>query len=215
MVQPRIKVMIVDDHEIFRRGVKSLLEGEDDMHVVGEAGNASDALTELGKRKPDVVTIDIRLGTMDGIQLARLIKARPDAPRCIILSTYDDRQYLVGALEAGADAYLLKTNSYETLAQAIRSIHAGERMLSPELIPTMMEEYRRVAAQQIQRDSGLTPQEVRMLRLLADGGRSQDIASELALTEITVKRKVQEITTKLNASNRVQAVAEAIRRGVI
>lgn len=215
MDQQRIKVMIVDDHEIFRRGVKSLLEGEGDMKVVAEAGNANDALEELVRRKPDVVTIDIRLGTMDGIQLARLIKARPNPPKCIILSTYDDRQYLVGALEAGADAYLLKTNSYETLAQAIRSIHAGERTLSAELIPAMMEEYRRVASQQIQRDSGLSPQEVRMLRLLADGGRSQDIASELALTEITVKRKVQEITIKLNASNRVQAVAEAIRRGVI
>ena len=215
MQQPRIKVMIVDDHEIFRRGVTSLLEGEDDMAVVAEAGNATDALEGIDRRSPDVVTVDIRLGTMDGIQLVRIIKSRPQPPRCIILSTYDDRQYLVGALEAGADAYLLKTNSYETLAQAIRAIHAGERMLSTELVPAMMEEYRRVASQQIQRDSGLTPQEVRMLRLLAEGGRSQDIASELALTEITVKRKVQEITTKLNASNRVQAVAEAIRRGVI
>jgi two-component system, NarL family, response regulator DevR len=213
--QSRIKVMIVDDHEIFRRGVTSLLEGEDDMAVVAEAGNATDALEGIDRRSPDVVTVDIRLGTMDGIQLVRIIKSRPQPPRCIILSTYDDRQYLVGALEAGADAYLLKTNSYETLAQAIRAIHAGERMLSTELVPAMMEEYRRVASQQIQRDSGLTPQEVRMLRLLAEGGRSQDIASELALTEITVKRKVQEITTKLNASNRVQAVAEAIRRGVI
>jgi len=207
--------MIVDDHEIFRRGVKSLLEGEEDMLVVAEAGNASDAQDEIARHKPDVVTIDIRLGTMDGIQLASIVKSRPNPPRCIILSTYDDRQYLVGALEAGADAYLLKTNSYETLAHAIRAIHAGERMLSPELIPAMMEEYKRVAAQQIQRDSGLTPQEVRMLRLLAAGGRSQDIANELAMTEITVKRKIQEITTKLSATNRVQAVAEAIRRGVI
>jgi DNA-binding NarL/FixJ family response regulator len=207
--------MIVDDHEIFRRGVKSLLEGDGDMRVIAEAGNANDALDRIERCNPDVVTIDIRLGTMDGIQLVRLIKGRPNPPCCVILSTYDDRQYLVGALEAGADAYLLKTHSYETLAQAIRSVHAGERMLSPELIPLMMEEYRRVATQQIQRDSGLSPQEVKMLRLLADGSRSQDIASELALTEITVKRKVQEITTKLNASNRVQAVAEAIRRGVI
>ncbi len=215
MEQPQTRVMIVDDHEIFRRGVKSLLESEDDMKVVTEASNANEALDAMARHKPDIVTIDIRLGTMDGIQLTRIIKSRPRPPRCIILSTYDDRQYLVGALEAGADAYLLKTNSYETLAQAIRAIHGGERMLSPELIPAMMEEYRRVATQQIQRDSGLSPQEVRILRLLAEGARTQDIANELALTEITVKRKVQEITTKLNASNRVQAVAEAIRRGVI
>lgn len=210
-----IRVMIVDDHQIFRRGVKSLLEDEEDMKVVAEAGSAAEALEQCERHVPDVVTLDIRLGGMDGIQLARLIKSREPAPRCIILSTYEDRQYLVGALEADADAYLLKTNSYETLAEAIRSVHQGARMLARELIPAMMDEYRRVAAQQIQRDSGLTAQEVRILRLLAKGGRSLDIANELALTEITVKRKVQEITTKLSASNRVQAVAEAIRRGVI
>jgi DNA-binding NarL/FixJ family response regulator len=210
-----IRVMIVDDHQIFRMGVKSLLEDEADIEVVGEAGNAQDALTLAEKLKPDIATVDIRLGGMDGIQLVRALKARPSAPRCMILSTYEDRQYLVGALEAEADAYLLKSNSYETLPAAIRQVYGGTSMLSQELISVMMDEYKKVASQQIQRESGLTPQEVRMLRLLAKGGRSLDIANELALTEITVKRKVQEITIKLGAANRVQAVAEAIRRGVI
>lgn len=210
-----IRVMIVDDHQIFRHGVRSLIEDEGDMEVVAEAGSAADALDLVPRHRPEVMTIDIRLGGMDGIQLVRSIKAQPNAPRCIMLSTYEDREYLVGALDADADAYLLKSNSYETLADAVRAVHRGERMLSRELVSTMMDEYRRVAAQQIQRESGLTPQEVKMLRLLAQGSRSLDIANSLALTEITVKRKVQEITLKLNASNRVQAVAEAIRRGVI
>jgi len=210
-----IRVMIVDDHQIFRMGVKSLLEDESDIQVVGEAGNAQDALALAAKLKPDIATVDIRLGGMDGIQLVRALKASPFPPRCMILSTYEDRQYLVGALEAEADAYLLKSNSYETLPEAIRQVHGGKSMLSQELIGVMMDEYKKVASQQIQRESGLTPQEVRVLRLLATGGRSLDIANELALTEITVKRKVQEITTKLGAANRVQAVAEAIRRGVI
>lgn len=210
-----IRVMIVDDHQIFRMGVKSLFEDESDIVVVGEAGSAQDALTLAAKLKPDVATIDIRLGGMDGIQLVRALKASASPPRCMILSTYEDRQYLVGALEAEADAYLLKSNSYETLPAAIRQVHGGQSMLSQELIAVMMDEYKKVASQQIQRESGLTPQEVRVLRLLAMGGRSLDIANELALTEITVKRKVQEITTKLGAANRVQAVAEAIRRGVI
>lgn len=210
-----IRVMIVDDHQIFRRGVKSLLEDESDIEVVGEAGSAQDALALAEKLKPDVATVDIRLGGMDGIQLVRALKASASPPRCMILSTYEDRQYLVGALEAEADAYLLKSNSYETLPDAIRQVHGGKSMLSQELIGVMMDEYKKVASQQIQRESGLTPQEVRVLRLLATGGRSLDIANELALTEITVKRKVQEITTKLGAANRVQAVAEAIRRGVI
>lgn len=210
-----IRVMIVDDHQIFRRGVKSLLDDESDIEVVGEAGSAQDALALAEKLKPDVATVDIRLGGMDGIQLVRALKAGATPPRCMILSTYEDRQYLVGALEAEADAYLLKSNSYETLPNAIRQVHGGKSMLSQELIGVMMDEYKKVASQQIQRESGLTPQEVRVLRLLATGGRSLDIANELALTEITVKRKVQEITTKLGATNRVQAVAEAIRRGVI
>ncbi|MGV3576864.1 MAG: response regulator [Devosia sp.] len=210
-----IRVMIVDDHQIFRRGVQSLLEDESDIEVVGEAGSAQDALALAEKLKPDVATVDIRLGGMDGIQLVRALKASATPPRCMILSTYEDRQYLVGALEAEADAYLLKSNSYETLPDAIRQVHGGKSMLSQELIGVMMDEYKKVASQQIQRESGLTPQEVRVLRLLATGGRSLDIANELALTEITVKRKVQEITTKLGAANRVQAVAEAIRRGVI
>lgn len=210
-----IRVMIVDDHQIFRRGVKSLLEDESDIEVVGEVGSAQDALALAEKLKPDVATVDIRLGGMDGIQLVRALKASARPPRCMILSTYEDRQYLVGALEAEADAYLLKSNSYETLPDAIRQVHGGKSMLSQELIGVMMDEYKKVASQQIQRESGLTPQEVRVLRLLATGGRSLDIANELALTEITVKRKVQEITTKLGAANRVQAVAEAIRRGVI
>ncbi|HEV7345953.1 MAG TPA: response regulator transcription factor [Devosia sp.] len=210
-----IRVMIVDDHQIFRMGVKSLLEDESDIQVVGEAGSALDAIALAEKLKPDVATVDIRLGGMDGIQLVRALKASATPPRCMILSTYEDRQYLVGALEAEADAYLLKSNSYETLPTAIRQVHSGMPMLSQELIAVMMDEYKKVASQQIQRESGLTPQEVRVLRLLAIGGRSLDIANELALTEITVKRKVQEITTKLGAANRVQAVAEAIRRGVI
>lgn len=210
-----IRVLIVDDHEIFRRGVRSVISEEEDMTVVAEASNASEALDAVRKKRPDVVTLDIRLGGMDGIQLARALCELADPPSCIMLSTYEDRQYLVGALEAGAMAYLLKSNSYDTLPNAVRAVHSGEHILSPELVSKMMTEYRRIAAQQIQRDSGLSPQEVEILRLLAAGGRSLDIASDLAISEVTVKRKVQDISIKLNASNRVQAVAEAIRRGVI
>jgi len=210
-----IRVVIIDDHQIFRRGVRSLLEEETDIEIVGEAGDSHKAFEVIASKKPDVVTVDIRLGGMDGIQLVRALKAASNAPKCMILSTYEDRQYLVGALDAEADAYLLKSNSYETLPAAIRKVHAGVPMLSQELIATMMVEYKQAAAHQIRRESGLTVQEVGVLRLLAEGRRTQDIALEMALTEITVKRKVQDIMVKLGASNRVQAVAEAIRRGVV
>ncbi|QDY70525.1 response regulator transcription factor [Qingshengfaniella alkalisoli] len=210
-----IRAMIIDDHQIFRQGVRSVLEDEGDITVIAEAANAAEALELAPRMRPDVVTVDIRLGGLDGIQLVRRLKSLPSPPGCVVLSTYEDKEYLLGALAAQADAYLLKSNSYETLASAIRAVHRGERTLSHELIATMMEEYRRVATQQIRRDSGLSPRDVQMLRILAAGGRSQDIADQLAMTEITVKRRVQEITLKLDAANRVQAVAEAIRRGVI
>lgn len=210
-----IRVMIVDDHQIFRQGVRSVLEDEDDMLVVSEAGTAMEALDIVDRSRPDVITVDIRLGAMDGIHLVRKLKSRPDPAACVVLSTYEDREYLVGALEAQADAYLLKSNSYETLAGAIRTVHSQGRTLSQELVSTMMEEYSRVATQQMRRDSGLNPRDVEMLRILAEGGRTQDIADRMAMTEVTVKRRVQDVCVKLDASNRVQAVAEAIRRGLI
>lgn len=212
----QIRVVIVDDHAIFRRGVKSLLGDEPGITIVGEAGNAAEALSVIGRTRPDVVTLDIRLGGgQDGIQLARQVAAKHPAIRIVILSTYEDRQYLISALDAEVSAYLLKTTSYETLAETIRKVHAGERMLSPELVPKIMEDYQRMAAQQMQQDSGLSAQEIRVLRLLAKGNTSQSIAAHLAVSEITVKRRIQEIVEKLHATNRVQAVAEAFRRGLI
>ncbi|QQA44697.1 response regulator transcription factor [Pelagovum pacificum] len=207
--------MIVDDHEIFRQGVRSVLEDEEDITVVSEAGNARDARDLARSSAPDVITVDIRLGATDGIELVRKLKSVDNPPACVILSTYEDREYLVGALAAQADAYLLKSNSYETLADAIRTVHRNGRTLSEELISTMMEEYSRFADQQVRQDSGLNPKDVEMLRILAEGGRTSDIADQLHMTEVTVKRRIQDVCMKLHANNRVQAVAEAIRRGLI
>jgi DNA-binding NarL/FixJ family response regulator len=210
-----IRVLLVDDHAIFRRGLRSLLADEKDLAVHGEAEGGSAALAAVAKDPPDVVTLDIRLGDIDGIQVAhRLSRSHPKV-RTIILSTYEDRQYLLGALQAGAYAYLLKSSSFDILPQAIRTVHSGQRLLAPELISHVLEDYQRISKQQTRRDLGLSTQEVEVLRLLAEGERSQEIATRLSLSEITVKRKVQEITTKLNARNRTQAVAEAIRRGLV
>jgi DNA-binding NarL/FixJ family response regulator len=210
-----IRVLLVDDHAIFRRGLRSLLADEKDIAVHGEAEGGAAALAAVAKDAPDVVTLDIRLGDIDGIQVAhRLARSHPKV-RTIILSTYEDRQYLLGALQAGAYAYLLKSSSFDILPHAIRTVHSGQRLLAPELVPHVLEDYRRISQQQTQRESGLSPQEIEVLRMLADGERSQSVAARLSLSEITVKRKVQEITLKLNAKNRTQAVAEAIRRGLV
>lgn len=210
-----IRVLLVDDHAIFRRGLRSLLADEKDIMVLGEAEGGAAALAAVSKEPPDVVTLDIRLGDIDGIQVAhRLSRSHPKV-RTIILSTYEDRQYLLGALQAGAYAYLLKSNSFDILPRAIRTVHSGQRLLAPELVPHVLEDYQRISKIQAIRECGLTLQEIEVLRGLANGEGSRKIAEQLRLSEITVKRKVKEITDKLNTKNRIQAVAEAIRRGIV
>jgi DNA-binding NarL/FixJ family response regulator len=210
-----IRVLLVDDHAIFRRGLRSLLAEEKDIAVVGEADGGAAALAAVAKETPDVVTLDIRLGDIDGIQIAHRLSRSYPSVRTIILSTYEDRQYLLGALQAGAYAYLLKSNSFDILPRAIRAVHSGKRLLAPELVPHVLEDYQRLSKLQVIQECGLSSQEVEVLRSLASGDGSRVIAQQLRLSEITVKRKVKEIAEKLNAKNRTQAVAEAIRRGIV
>ena len=210
-----IRVLIVDDHAIFRRGLRSLLAEDSDIEVVGEADNGPATLSAVARLDPDVVTLDIRLGGIDGIQTARQLQQQFPRARVIFLTTYEDSQYLLGALQAGAYAYLLKNTSYDTLAGAIRSVQRGQRLLAPELVHHVLDEYRRLAQERLRQEAGLSDQELEVLRLLASGATSRDIADRLFWSEVTVKRKVQDIADKLNAGNRIQAVAEAVRRGLI
>ena len=209
------RVFIVDDHAIFRRGLRSLLAEEPDIDVIGESANGVDALAAAGRLDPDVMILDIRLGGLDGIQVARQLQLRHPSVRVIVLTTYEDSQYLLSAFQSGAYAYLLKNTSYDTLANAIRAVRRGQRLLAPELVHHMLEEYRQLAQQRLRHESGVSDQELEVLRLLAEGASSREIADRLFWSEITVKRKVQDIADKLNAGNRVQAVAEAVRRGLI
>jgi DNA-binding NarL/FixJ family response regulator len=210
-----IRVLIVDDHAIFRRGLRSLLAEEADIEVVGEADSGPTTLAAVARLDPDVVTLDIRLGGVDGIQTARQLQQQHPQARVMFLTTYEDSQYLLGAFQAGAYAYLLKNTSYDTLAGAIRSVQRGQRMLAPELVHHVLDEYRRLAQERLRQEVGLSEQEIEVLRLLAEGATSRDIADKLFWSEVTVKRKIQDIADKLNAGNRVQAVAEAVRRGLI
>jgi len=195
--------------------LRSLLAEEADIEVVGEADSAPATLAAVARLDPDVVTLDIRLGGVDGLQTARQLQQQFPQARVLFLTTYEDRQYLLGALQAGAYAYLLKSTSYDTLAGAIRAVQRGQRLLAPELVHHILDEYRRLAQEQLRQQAGLSEQEIEVLRLLADGATSRDIADRLFWSEVTVKRKIQDIADKLHAGNRVQAVAEAVRRGLI
>ena len=210
-----IRVLICDDHPIVRQGVRSVLMNHADIAVVGEAENASTLFAIIDSLKPDVVLVDIRMPGQSGIDVTQRLKRDYPDVKVIILSTYDDDEFLFGALRAGADGYLLKSASQEVLADSIRQVGHGERLLSPTLVSKVMREFRDLAKDKARGESGLTDQEVQVLQMIAAGATNKEIAEKLYWSEVTVKRKVQDILEKMGVANRAQAVAEAGKRGLL
>jgi len=211
----KISVFIADDHPVVRDGLVTFLSKFDDLDVVGTAGDGSAVLEQVRTLHPDVVLTDIRMPGMNGIELARRLRLAHPQMRIIIFTTYDDEEYLYDALRTGAQAYLLKSISHDVLASAIRSVHAGERLLSPPLMDKTLNRFEKLARFKIQHDIGLVDDEMRILHALESGASNRHIAEKLFWSEATVKRKLQDIFAKLDVDNRVKAVAEGIRRGLI
>ena len=210
-----IRVFIVDDHPIVRQGVRSVLANHADIQVVGEADGASSLFANLDALKPDVILLDIRMPGQNGIEITQRLKREHPDVKVILLSTYDDEEFLFGALRAGAEGYLLKSASNEVLASSIRQVGRGERLLSPSLVSKVMREFQDLAKEKTRADSGLSDQELQVLRMIADGATNKEIAEKLYWSEVTVKRKVQDILEKMGVANRAQAVAEAGKRGLL
>ncbi len=209
------RVLIVDDHPVVRQGLRSLLAEYSDIQVVGETEGGSAFLELVVQLQPDVILLDIRLAGSSGLDLARQLRSMSSEARVIILTSYDDEIYLREAAQAGVHGYLLKSASAEVLADAIRAVHAGERRISPALVNKVMQQLETLSRAQAQAASGLSDQELRLLRLIAEGVSTPDIVRTLYLSERTVKRKIQDILTKLGATSRAQAVAEAYKRGLL
>jgi len=210
-----IRVLIVDDHPIVRQGVRGVLASHPDIQVVGEADSASTLFSIVDSLKPDVILLDIRMPGQNGIEVTQRLKQDHPALKVIILTTYDDDEYLFGALRAGAEGYLLKSASQEVLADSIRQVGRGERLLSANLVGKVMREFKDLAKDKARTDSGLTDQELEVLRMIAAGATNKEIAEKLFWSEVTVKRKVQDILEKMSVANRAQAVAEAGKRGLL
>jgi len=210
-----IRVLLVDDHPIVRQGIRSVLANHADIQVVGEADSAATLFAIVDSLTPDIVLLDIRMPGQSGIEVTqRLERDYPDL-RVIILTTYEDDEYLFGALRAGAEGYLLKSASQETLADSIRQVARGEHLLSPNLVGKIMREFHDLAKDKARADSGLSDQELEVLRMIAAGATNKEIAEKLYWSEVTVKRKVQDILEKMGVANRAQAVAEAGKRGLL
>jgi DNA-binding NarL/FixJ family response regulator len=216
---PVIRVVVVDDHALFRRGLENVLSGEPDLEVVGEAGDGLGALEVCGALAPDVVLMDVRMPGCSGIEAARKIReARPET-RIVMLTVSDDEADLFEALRAGANGYLLKEVSIDEVADAVRVVARGHSLVSPSMASKLLVEFNRLAARaevRQQTDSAsLTGRELEVLRLVADGLTNREIARELFIAENTVKNHVRNILDKLHLHSRMEAVVFAMREKLL
>jgi DNA-binding NarL/FixJ family response regulator len=221
-----IKVLIVDDHALVRAGFQSILSGEGDIEVVGEAKDGADAVTMAGRERPDVVLMDIRMPGMDGLEATRKITSDPRLAhtRVLVLTTFDLDEYVFGALQAGASGFLLKGVEPPVLIEAVRTVAGGDALLEPGATRRLIEAY--VGSQQIARQqsgpmpgvalpSSLTTRELEILALIAGGLTNSEIAARLYISPLTCKSHVSRILMKLDARDRTQLVVIAYESGLV
>jgi two-component system, NarL family, response regulator DevR len=205
-----VRVALVDDHEVVRRGLRDLLDGEPGIEVVAEAGGVEEALVRVGATRPDVVVVDVRLPDGDGVSLCRALREREPAPRCLVLTAFDDERALVEAIAAGASGYLLKQVRGQDLVDAVREVAAGRSLLDPVTTARVLDRMRRESAPD--ELSALTERERKVLELVGEGLTNRQIAERLFLAEKTVKNYVTSVLAKLGMERRTQAVAWIARR---
>jgi DNA-binding NarL/FixJ family response regulator len=215
-----IRLLIVDDQELVRTGFRLFLETQDDLEVVGEAGDGAEAIERARELRPDIVLMDIRMPRMDGVEAtARLTAARIEPPpRVLVLTTFDLDEYVFGALRAGAAGFLLKDAPREQLLEAIRVVHGGEALLSPSITRRLIEDFA-ARTDPLKPPTALldalTPREREVLVLVARGLSNGEVAKRLVVTEATVKSHVGSILMKLDLRDRVQAVVFAYEHGIV
>jgi DNA-binding NarL/FixJ family response regulator len=211
-----IKVIIADDHSLVRQGLRRYLEMAGDIDVIGEAANGFEVLKlmENGAGAPDIALLDIRMPEMDGLEAARRIRQQHPSVGVIMLTAYDDRQFVVEAVRAGARGYVLKARDAEHLIQTVRLVAGGNMVIDPQLVVALAEELTD-AKERDRKAETLTAREVEVLQLLAFGHTNKDIAEQLFISPDTVKTHLEHIFEKLGTSDRTAAVAEALRRRLI
>jgi len=202
----KIRILIVDDHPLLRQGIASLIADESDMTAVAEAANGREAIQQFRTHLPDITLMDLQMAEMNGLDAMIAIRGEFADARIIVLTTYTGDVQAKRALQAGARAYLLKNSLHKELLDTIRAVHGGRKTLSPEVSFELAEH----AAEET-----LSPAEVRVLRLIADGHSNKEIAALLSVTEDAVKGQVRNILAKLGANDRTHAAMIGLKRGII
>ena len=201
-----IRIMAVDDHPIVRQGIAGLVAVHSDMSLVAEASNGREAIQQFRAHQPDVTLMDLQMPEMNGFDAMIAIRGEFPEARIIVLTTYVGDVQVLRALKAGARAYLLKNSMHKELLETIRAVHAGKKSLSAEASYQLAEHAT---------DDALTPTEIRVLRLIAEGNANKEIAAQLSITEDTVKGQVRNILSKLDANDRTHAAMIGLKRGII
>ncbi|MEU3078466.1 response regulator transcription factor [Streptomyces laurentii] len=210
----RIRVLLVDDHQVVRRGLRTFLEVQDDIEVVGEAADGAEGVARAEELRPDVVLMDVKMPGTDGIEALRRLRDLGNPARVLIVTSFTEQRTVIPALRAGAKGYVYKDIDPDALAGAIRSVHAGHVLLQPEVAGALLTQDDHGSGGGTGRGSTLTEREREVLGLIADGRSNREIARALVLSEKTVKTHVSNILMKLDLADRTQAALWAVRHGM-
>ena len=213
----KIRIVIADDHAVVREGTHTLLEREPDMEVVGEASNGEEALKIIEEQKPDVAILDISMPKLTGIEVTRLIKAKLPSVAVLILTAYDNDEYIFALLEAGAAGYLLKDVHSHEIVEAVRSVHSGESVLHPSIARKVIQRAILGSSKtaEVKSDIELSEREKEVLKLAAKGMTNKDIADTLCISIRTVQGHINNIFHKLGVGSRTEAIFQSVKKGWI
>ncbi len=215
----KINVLIVDDHTLFRKGVRTMLEAEEDMAVVGEAASGREALEQARALMPDVILMDIGMPDMNGVEATRTLRCEMPHVGVIFCTMFEDDEHVFAGLKAGGRGYILKESDTETMLRAIRAVAQGESLLSPTIAQKVLRQFAALPGEapagQAPLCDDLTEREREVLTLIGEGHSNKEIAQELYISEKTVKNHISNIFSKLHINDRTQAVLYAIRQGLV
>jgi DNA-binding NarL/FixJ family response regulator len=210
-----INVLIADDHTLFRKGVRKMLEAEEDMKVAGEAATGREALEQARALMPDVILMDINMPDPDGVEATRILCREMPHIGVIFVTMFQDDEFVFKGLQAGGRGYILKDSDPETMLRAIRAVASGESLLGPTIAQKALRQFSALPGKKAPLVDELTPRELEVLTLIAEGLCNKDIARQLSISEKTVKNHINNIFSKLHLYDRTQAMLYAIRKGLV